>query len=71
MKKLIFKISTTEKDLRLMCWIPKLHKNHCGARYFMVSKLFSTKQQSKLISSIYTLMYNEKENVHKKIQVFE
>ena len=36
-------VSTKEKALPLMYWIPKMHKNPIGARFIVASKSCSTK----------------------------
>ena len=56
-KKLGFKISTKEKDISLMYWIPKSHNNSFGKRFIIKSKLCSTRQNSKSISSVFKLIY--------------
>ena len=51
-KKLGFKVSNKEKDLPLMYCIPKMYKNRCGTRFIIASKLCSSKQLPKPISSL-------------------
>ena len=65
-KRLGFKINEQEKELPIMYWTPKMHKDPCGKRFIVASKLCSTKQLSKSISSVFKLMYHQIENFHKK-----
>ena len=51
-KKLGFKVSNKEKDLPLMYCIPKMYKTSCGTRFIIASKLCSSKQLPKPISSL-------------------
>ena len=70
-EKLGFKINDKEKQLPIMYWIPKIHKNPTGARFIIASKLCSTKQLSKSVSAVFKLIYNQIENFHKKAKYLE
>ena len=52
-----------------MCLTPKMHKKSYGTRFIIASKLRSTKQLSKLVFSIFTIIYNKIKNFHKKIKL--
>ena len=64
--RLFYVLCTKEKDLPLMYWIPKIHKNAYRKKFIIASKLCSTKQLSKSISSAIKLIYNSNENFHEK-----
>ena len=64
--KLGFKITEQEKELPIMYWTPKMHKHPCGKRFIIASKICSTKQLSKSVSSVFKLIYHQIENFHKK-----
>ncbi len=61
-----FKVDEREKDLPIMYWIPKMHKNPSGARFIIASKQCSTKQISKAVSNAFKLIFHQIENFHKK-----
>ena len=64
--RLFYVLCATEKDLPLMYWIPKIHKNAYRKKFIIASKLCSTKQLSKSISSAIKLVYYSNENFHEK-----
>ena len=59
-------VEYSEKDVPIMYWIPKMHKDPPGARFIIASKQCSTKKISKAVSSTFKLIYNQIENFHKK-----
>ena len=59
-----FEVKEEEKTLPSMYWTPKMHKNPVGARFIIASKLCSTKQISKAVSSAFKLVYRTTENFH-------
>ena len=61
-----FKIEEKEKELPIMYWIPKMHKNPSAFRFIIASKQCSTKQISKAVSSAFKLIFHQIENYHKK-----
>ena len=61
-----FKVDETEKELPIMYWIPKMHKNPSGSRFIIASKTCSTKQISKAVSNCFKLIFHQIENYHKK-----
>ena len=46
-----------------------MHKSPCGARFITASKVYSAKHLSKVISSVFKLLYNQTENIYKKAKV--
>ena len=61
-----FEVEEKEKELPIMYWIPKMHKNPSAARFIIASKLCSTKQISKAVSNAFKLIFHQIENYHKK-----
>ena len=57
----------TEDDniLPVMYWTPKMHKTPIGKRFIIDSKKCSTKKISKVVSSIFKLIYNQIHKNHK------
>ena len=65
-ERLGLEVSDREKDLPIMYWIPKVHKDPPGARFIIASKQCSTKKISKSVSSAFKLIFHQIENFHKK-----
>ena len=63
--RLGYTLSNKEKDLPTMYWIPKMHKNPIKHRFIVASKLCSTKQISKAVSSTFKLIQTQTENFHR------
>ena len=61
-----FKLDEKEKELPIMYWIPKMHKNPSASRFIIASKNCSTKQISKAVSNSFKLIFRQIENFHKK-----
>ena len=61
-----FEVDEKGKQLPIMYWIPKMHKNPSGARFIIASKQCSTKQISKAVSNAFKLIFHQIENYHKK-----
>jgi len=59
-------LDDTEKDLPIMYWIPKMHKNPSASRFIIASKKCSTKQISKAVSNAFKLIFHQIENFHTK-----
>ena len=65
-ERLGLEVDDREKDLPIMYWIPKMHKDPPGARFIIASKQCSTKKISKSVSSAFKLIFHQIENFHKK-----
>ena len=55
-----------DKNLPIMYWIPKLHKNPVSFRFLIASNNCSTKPLSKAFSNVFKTIYSQIENFHRK-----
>ena len=65
-KSLKLEVTEKEKDLPIMYWTPKKHKQPTGKRFIIASKICSTKKLSKAVSQVFKLIYHQVENYHLK-----
>ena len=67
-----YKINLTNnmKDLPVMHWIPKMHKNPVSFCFIIASPVYSIKPLSKNMKSIFKLFYEKVERYHKKGKVW-
>ena len=59
-----------EKSLPIIYWTPKFHKTPISPRCIVASKLCSTKQIAKGVSSCFKVILNQLENFHHKNQFY-
>ena len=59
-----------EKSLPIIYWTPKFHKTPIAPRCIVASKLCSTKQIAKGVSSCFKMILNQLENFHHKNQFY-
>ena len=66
------KLQPNENDavLPVMYWTPKMHKSPSGHRFIIASKNCSTKPLSKVVSSVFKLIFNQVERFHAKAKFF-
>jgi hypothetical protein len=69
--RLKLKSEEKDKELPVMYWTPKMHKNPIGSRFIIASKNCSTKPLSKIISSAFKLIYRQVEAFHTNSKFFE
>ena len=65
-KSLGIDVTEKEKELPLMYWTPKKHKQPTGMRFIIASRVCSTKKLSKAISLVFKKIYHQIENYHLK-----
>ena len=70
LEKLKLKSEEKDKELPIMYWTPKMHKNPTGSRFIIASKNCSTKPLSKTISSAFKLIYRQVEAFHTNSKYF-
>ena len=58
-KKFDLDVHEKQHELPFMYWLPKKHKQPCGARFIVASSSCSTKPLSKIISKIFKLIYTQ------------
>ena len=63
-------VNEKQQELPFMYWLPKKHKQPCGARFIVASSSCSTKPLSKIISKIFKLIYTQIENFHSKSKFY-
>ena len=68
--RLKLKSEEKDKELPVMYWTPKMHKNPIGSRFIIASKNCSTKPLSKIISSAFKLIYRQVEAFHTNSKYF-
>ena len=64
--RLKFSNGSKDKSLLIMYWTPELHKNPGGSSFIIASKNCLTKPFSKVVSSVFKLIYSKMENFHHK-----
>ena len=60
------KLTDKHRDLPLMYWTPKMHKNPVGFRFIIASKYSSTKPLTELISRVFKMIFSQVESFHNK-----
>ena len=64
------KVEEVSKKLPIIYWMPKMHNNSLGTRFFVASSKCSTKQLSKTISYIFKLIFEQIQNFHLKSKFY-
>lgn len=64
-KRFGLQLTEEQKCLPIMYWTPKMHKTPIGARFIVASKNCSTKPLSKVVSRVFSLIFNTIESYHK------
>jgi len=68
-----FKLTVSEMhhSLPFMYWMPKMHYSPCKARFIVASAICSTKPLSKLMSIIFSKIFEQIKNFHAKCQFYK
>ena len=63
-------VNETQKKFPIMYWMPKKHKTPTGARFIVASSNCSTKPLSKVISSVFKLIFDQVNHFHLKSKFY-
>ena len=70
-KSFHLEVSDVHRSLPFMYWMPKMHYSPCRARFIVASAVCSTKPLSKIMSTIFSKIFEQISHFHAKCQFYK